>query len=193
MDMAPGQLENTTFDRDTTFRHQEVVSWVVQHGGYIHPDVSIDYEPGKGYHARVTSGKTIAKNTRIASCPMEVTLCVLNPLDIKPFSCRGVRFPKAFLDKFCTTPDILHTFFLMEQYLLGDKSWWVHYFATLPTPEEVKSSQFISQEDYFWIEGTNLEGAVDAQEKKWQDHYFTGLEELESVNWSNAKNELLTW
>lgn len=174
-------------------RHQGVIDWVTQHGGSIHPDITIAYDQEKGYHVRVAQGKFIDRHTRIASCPMETTLCVLNPLDIKPFTCRGVRFPKIFLDKFCTTPDVLHTFFLMEQYLLGERSWWAHYFATLPTPEDVKASHFNLQDDQAWIQGTNLEAAVDLQEKKWQDHYFTGLEVLEAANWANAKNEVLTW
>lgn len=174
-------------------KHHDLVSWLIQNGGFIHSDVVIAHQHGKGYHAVVNAGKSIAKDTRIASCPMGTTLCVLNALDIAPFSCRGTRFPQKFLDQYCHKPEILQTFFLMEQQLLGEKSWWSKYIATLPTPQDIEDLQFDSPEDRLWIQGTNLEAAIELQLQKWQEDYMEGLDCLEDCGWENAVNESLTW
>lgn len=173
--------------------HHQLVSWLIQQGGFIHPDIVIAYQLGKGYHAVLGPGKSIAKNTRIASCPMETTLCVLNPLDIAPFSCRGTRFPQKFLDTYCLMPEVLQTFFLMEQYLQGEKSWWSQYIATLPSLEDIKDLQFESPEDRRWIHGTNLEGALDLQLHNWHENFAGGLNILKECGWPNAQDGRLSW
>lgn len=174
-------------------KHHDLVRWLVDQGGFLHPDIVIAYLLGKGYHAVVGPGRFVAKDTVIASCPMAATLCVLNALDIAPFACHGTRFPRAFLDKFCTKPETLQAFFLMEQHLLGETSFWAKYLATLPSVEDIEDLQFKSEQDRIWIQGTNLEAAIDLQLQTWYENYEDGIETLKQCNWQSAHAGRLTW
>lgn len=173
--------------------HQRLVNWVLTNNGYFHPDVQIASSTQKGFHAVVAANKTIPSDTRIAGCPMELTISILNALDVKPFSSHGSRFPVPFLLAQVTRPESLQSFFLMEQLVLKDKSWWEPYISSLPTVEEVNDRQFDQPEDLAWLEGTNLKKAFETQSNKWRQLYEDGLERLRLLEWPHALDGSYTW
>lgn len=141
----------------------------------------------------VASAKTIQAGTRVTSSPMTATLSVLNALDIPPFRPHGPKFPRTFLWKNAKKPELLQTFFLMEQYVLGERSWWAPYIKTLPSIQYINSLQFDSQHDQIWLEGTNLKSAFIAQTTKWQEMYTKGLRDLKILNWQPALDGRYSW
>lgn len=167
-------------------KHRKLTDWTVEHGGFWHHAVEIVHTPGKGYHARVRSGHEVPSGTRIATCPMETTLSVLNALSISPFSNRGTRFPDAFLRRYETDTDILQFFYLMEQYVLGEGSFWAPYIATLPAIEAIDGLQFESDADVAWIQGTNLYTALTQQNARWKAQFEAGDAMLKSLAWPSA-------
>lgn len=169
-------------------RHDRLAEWVVGHGGYIHPDLVVSHHPEKGYHAIVREGKELPAQTRIATCSMSVTLSVLNVLSIEPFENHGTRFPDAFLSRYQFSTDVLQAFFLMEQYVLGERSWWAPYLAVLPTVQEVDDLEFETDADVAWIHGTNLEAAFASQRRKWKDQFEEANALLASLGSENARN-----
>lgn len=172
----------------TVDNHEKLADWILQHGGFIHPDLKITYHVNKGFHAVVQVEKVLLAGTRIASCPMSATLSVLNALNVAPFEHHGTKFPEPFLDKYTFSTDVLQTFFLMEQYMLGNKSWWAAYLRTLPTIADVDKLQFESDEDVAWIRGTNLEAAIASQARRWNDQFEEANGLLSNLGWEHAKN-----
>lgn len=177
---------------DVFGNHGKLVQWVLENEGYLHPSAQLAFSSRKGYHAVVTDGTTLSNGTRVASCPMPVTLSVLNALDIHPFSSHGTRFPAPFLRDQSKNPQSLQAFFLMEQLLLGEKSWWAPYIATLPTVEDITSMQF-DEDDVIWLEGTNLKGGLSDQDAKWKEMFSHGVEQLKLLGWANALNGSYNW
>lgn len=178
---------------DIFSRHQRLVKWVLTNNGYFHPDAQIAFSSRKGFHALVANGKTISSGARIAGCPMPLTLSILNALDVKHFPSHGTHFPKPFLIDQASKPESLQSFFLMEQLVLGDKSWWAPYISSLPTVEDVTDLQFNEESDLAWLEGTNLKGGYETQLNKWRLMYHHGLELLKRSQWPHALDESYTW
>ena len=168
-----------------------LVDWVTRNGGFFHPDSEIAHNNEKGTHVRVHSGRTIRSGTRIASCPMNVTLSVLNALDASPFACHGTKFPSLFLSK--QSLAAIQYFFLMEQWTLGQMSWWAPYLACLPGPNDIDALLFQNAEDLKWVTGTNLSTAITALAEKWRSIYDNALDQLKRLAWENALNGSYTW
>ena len=176
-------------------RHDNLVRWVTEENdGYLHPNVTIAYSQTQGFHMVVADGQEIPALTRVTSSPMSATLSVLNALDVAPFkSNAGSKFPPTFLMRNVKKPELLQAFFLMEQYVKGDKSWWAPYIRTLPTPKAVQDLQFDTKDDQVWLEGTNLKSAFISQTTKWQEMYTKGLRELKILNWQPALDGRFSW
>ncbi len=190
----PVRMGEETRTSDELFKdHHRLVEWVLANDGYLHPGAQIAFSQHKGFHAVVGEGQTLSSGTRIASCPMPVTLSVLNALDITPFSSHGSRFPDSFLRSQASTPESLQAFFLMEQLVLGEESWWAPYIATIPSVQDVSESQFEEAGDVIWLEGTNLRGGFSAQTAKWKEMYLQGMGHLRRLEWPNALQGAYTW
>ena len=172
--------------------HLSLVRWMSFNHGYLHPDVELAFNLEKGFHARVVAGRTVKAGSCVAKCSMTTSLSVLNALHSPPFSCRGTRFPSAFLRH--QEIGVVQCFFLMEQWILQDKSWWAPYLSTLPRPDEIEALHFSDQEeDLICLRGTNLENAVIKQLETWRAHFFQGMEQLKKLEWPNAVNAHYTW
>lgn len=183
-------------DGDLFARHTVLADWVLKNGGFFHPDIEIAYSPSIGYHVVVVEDKAVNSRTRIASCPMTCTLSVLNALNIEPFSDHGTKFPRAFLKKNTANREMLQAFFLMEQYVLGGKSWWAPYVRTLPSVEDVNALQFDTEDDELWIKGTNLETGYRELMMKWKANYQKGVKDLKAHGWDRCGSytwELYRW
>lgn len=185
--------KDKSLTKDMFAQHRHLIEWVLANNGYFHPDAQIAFSSRKGFHAVVATNTAMPSGAQIASCPMEVTMSVLNALDVKPFSSHGTCFPAAFLLAQAKRPESLQSFFLMEQLVLGDKSWWHPYVASLPTVEEVNDQQFDQAEDVIWLEGTNLKKAFETQSNKWRQLFDHGLEHLKRLEWPHALDKSYTW
>ncbi len=85
-------------------------------------------------------------------------------------------------------------FFLMEQWILQDKSWWAPYLSTLPKPEEIESLYFMDkEEDLASLRGTNLETAIMKQIETWKSQFSKGMNQLMTLEWPNAVNNKYNW
>lgn len=174
------------------YPHDVLIRWAVQHGGFFHEEVEVVLTPEKGYHLVVRRNEKLEPGSQVVTCPMPCTMSILNVIDAEGgFTCRGIKIPPAFIQK--QPRENVERFFLMEHYLVGKKSWWAPYIATLPTPEEVRQMQFEKPDDLKWIHGTNLASAFEKQTQQWQAYYEQGMEHLQKLNWQNAKSGRLTW
>lgn len=187
-------IEGDPPEKDIFHYHRRLVRWTTKENtGYLHPDIQIAHSSAKGFHMVVAQGREIKNLTRITSSPMACTLSVLNALDVAPFSSHGSKFPKSFLRSYALKPQLLQAFFLMEQYLRGEESWWAPYIQTLPTPADLEALMFNDPDDRAWLEGTNLKSAFVDQASKWQEMYTKGLRDLRILNCQNALNGKYSW
>ena len=171
--------------------HRALLEWVTSNGGYCHVDVAVAYDAQRFFHLQVKSDATIPPGTSLVQCPMECTLSVLNALDSAPFSSYGCKLPRRFLDT--QAPDMIQYFFLMEQKLLGDSSWWAPYLRTLPQPEELPEWAPFKAEDLTWLVSTNLDPAIKEEFRRWRNIYDRGIEALKNLKWRNAVDGRYTW
>ena len=90
-------------------------------------------------------------------------------------------WPEEFISFFSPSPEVLTRFFLMEQFLLKEKSLWYCYIRMLPQPVDgtLDTPMFYSPEDCVWIKGTNLEGTRKVRQEQWKQEYGKGVELLE--------------
>lgn len=181
------------YSQGPTARIQRLIDWVRSQNGYLHPDVGIWYSQAEGYYVQVMEGKSIAARTRIASCPIACSLSVLNALDIEPFSCHGQKFPDQFLQQFINQPEVIQTFFLVEQLLLGKNSWWTSYIESLPTVDNINDLQYESERDLERIKGTNLEAGYNDLMEKWRGYYTGGMKVLQALHWPSETSSKCTW
>jgi hypothetical protein len=172
--------------------HLSLVRWMSSNYGYLHPNIELAFDVGKGFHARVSSGTTVKAASCVARCSMTTSLSVLNAFHTPPFSCRGTKFPSAFL----RSQDIgmIQCFFLMEQWVLQHKSWWAPYLFTLPKLDEIEALFFTDQEaDLACLRGTNLETAIVKQLETFKAQFCKGIDQLTKLEWPNAVDKKYSW
>jgi hypothetical protein len=169
----------------------DLIRWVKREEGFLHPGVEVASDPGnRGFHIRVGAGHTIRPNTRIASCPISATMSILNAVNIAPLSSHSTNFPPSFINKQSFT--VVQYFFLMEQFLLGQKSWWAPYISAIPNPDDIDNMLFADgSEDMQWLAGTNLKAALAKQNEKWEELYMVASAQLKELSWPNAERH--TW
>lgn len=176
-----------------------LLDWAKQNGGELHPAVEVFNDPATGNSFRVREGHALRPGDGIVTCPLSLTLSYLNCLpDVES---RGVRVDKdAFSQEFIDAlpPHVVGRFFLIKQYLLGPKSFWHPYFATLPQPDQLDSwclPPSWPTDDMELLEDTNVHtavGEIKAQLKSEFKQAMSILKKTES-DWQDYTRVLYTW
>ncbi|MCJ1379678.1 hypothetical protein MMC17_002780 [Xylographa soralifera] len=100
-------------------------------------------------------------------------------------------WPEEFVLLFSQSPEVLTRFFLMEQFLRAEDSFWHPYIRMLPQPADdaLDTPMFYSPEDCVWIKGTNLEGTRKVRLEQWKQEYQKAVDLLRCSD--AARYELL--
>ena len=165
---------------------RDITKWLESAGGFIHSAVEIVHSNDAiGYSLRVQKNHDVLEGSRIASCPSSLTMSVLSMRRAEN------SWPENFLSFFSQSPEVLTRFFLMEQYLIAEDSFWHPYIKMLPQPEDdaLDTPVFYSPEDCVWISGTNLEGTRKVRLEQWKQEYQKAVDLLRSSD--VARYELL--
>ncbi|RDW68385.1 hypothetical protein BP5796_09042 [Coleophoma crateriformis] len=186
---------------------QSLQHWWLAHGGQLHPSIHIHWfgqSEGYGFQARQSIERPTedASFYKVVSCPYTISLSYLNAIDASPTFSRhdSVPFPSAFL----ALPDhnplgkvIIGYFFLMQQYLMGEKSFWYPYIRLLPQPNQPQrlgTAILWPEEDLEYLSGTNAEPAVRKYKEIWKNGYSTGYQLLQDhENWQLYTYDLYQW
>ncbi len=147
--------------------------WFISHGGTIHPDVEIA-SGSIGNYLRLRDDCSLSPGTMIVSCPHSLTISWLNVITrqdpfIDRFYLSPVRDGSTVITKF-----VLVRLFLVEQYLLGERSFWWPYIRFLPQPftkDGLNSSLWCNEDDLLWLRGTNMEDAMRRVERNRRIEY----------------------
>lgn len=136
------------------------------------------------WNSNLLSGTTIAK------CPIAMTISYLNVLD-STTQLRGgaVKFPPQFIE--ALEPDVVTAFFLVDQCLRGEESFWARYIQSLPRMGQMTTAQYFEGEDLEWLRGTNLFQARERRLEAWREMYEKGMEVLRSSGFEGCEG--YTW
>ncbi|KAJ2969378.1 hypothetical protein NUW58_g10004 [Xylaria curta] len=152
-------------------RYQALLQWVEAAGGRLHPAVEI-------YHDEVTKGSFRVKEAGeletdgdIVSLPLSCSLSFLNAVAGHPSVAAApplevlaprdeTYFPAEFLSH--APPHVIGRFFLMQEYLRRENSFWWPYIRTLPPPEHIAGMLPVAWPtgDVEFLRGTNAYVAV---------------------------------
>ena len=154
-------------------------AWFLHHGGVLHEVLELA-RGSQGYHLRSKTESNLAVNSMIISCPHKLTISWLNAKE---------SLPENFIGS--TVPYVATRFFLIQQRLLCDKSFWWPYIQALPEPNRdcLHTPMWYNQNDMLWVKGTNLEAAVLHRSQKWRQEYeenirLLDLSESQRKEWS---------
>lgn len=169
--------------------------WASGLGTSLHPEVEVyqDSTTGLSFRAR----NDIPSATKLVNCSYGVTLSYLNAVDASGFARHTSNpFPQAFLDALAPEdPHIIGHFFLMQQYLLRERSFWWHYIRLLPQPDKPSSIPALwPEEDQRYLDGTNAEPAIKKRKALWKDEWQKGTALLRGFeNWEQYSYALYKW
>lgn len=180
-----------------------LVSWAHQHGASLHPAVEIFHDADSGNSFRVKAGCKLGAGETVVTCPMSTTLSYLNALDLASagFPSRDPSSSPVFPSEFLASvpPHVVTRFFLVRQYLLGDRSAWHPYVRTLPQPDRLTEWGLPAawpSDDVELLEGTNVHAAIPgirAQLKAEHKQAATALRDAGVEDWRDYTRVLYHW
>lgn len=168
----------------------DLLAWGEQNGATLNPNAEVYVSPTFGLSLRVkeptpengTAG--LSPHSTIVSAPYTISLSYMNAHDaFSTLSARSPRFPQKFLNE--VPAKVIGCYFLMQQYLLGDKSFWAPYIRSLPQPNEpqkLATPLYWNDEARAWLNGTNLLMAVRQREEMWREE----LDHAAKVFWNGC-------
>ncbi|KAL9103111.1 MAG: hypothetical protein Q9163_001822 [Psora crenata] len=147
-------------------RHRE---WFKANGGYIHPSVGLSSSPSGHFLLVLPDCDTFDAGTTVVSCPHTLTISSVKARDSPILS---KLIPDGNVDSI--DPTVITRLFLVEQYLLGNKSFWWPYLQTLPQPDDkhaFNTPLWYDDDDFVWLQGTNLGKATVTRRAEWKREF----------------------
>ena len=166
-------------------------TWFFRKFGRLHHDVNIVWTASYGYHLRVHHAQGVPANCLIVACPHHLSISVMDLEWAKD------PWPEALKSHWMNQPEVLTRFFIMEQYLEKQESFWWPYIASLPQPDQpdqMNTPMWYDDSDLIWIKGTNLDGGRISRSTTWRKEYEESILLLRSYC-SNRRPRLhaYTW
>lgn len=144
----------------------------MENGGSINPSISFEWSEEAGVHCRASS--PLDPESRICTIPHSLALSSLNALvddDFTVFRKRGLA------------PEAIGYFYLMNQYINREKSFWKPYLDTLPGPDVKHHTPFwFSDEDLAWLEDTDVLHTTKARQETHRAQFKQGIAMIERAN-----------
>jgi histone-lysine N-methyltransferase SETD3 len=178
---------------------QELVGWAREYNTTLHSDVVVYEDPLTGLSFRAT--KSLLPATKIVNCSFQITLSYLNATG----ACSAFQnhesllFPSEFIEALeQDDPNIIGHFFLVQQFLMGENSFWSPYIKLLPQPyepERLGIPIWWAEADRKFLDGTHAEPPVQKREEMWKAEWTRGVTYLRdsSENWEAYTYPLYQW
>ena len=151
----------------------DLLLWAKGQGTTLHESVQIYEDPITGLSFRAI--EDISPETNLVRCSYGVSLSYLNAVDAPHFPRHsGETFPQTLLDALKPEhPNIIGHLFLIQQYLLKEKSFWWPYIRLLPQPDAPSIIPALwPEEDQRYLDGTNAEPAIKKRLSLWGDEWL---------------------
>lgn len=171
-------------DRLTSF-----LSWFQEHGGYLNPSIRLTLDDDGQQSLVVRQGHNIAAHETIVSCPHDITFSIATATRIRrrnnlPLGLDTSILPRLVALRLC----------LVDEFLLGERSYWTPYIQCLPQPyqkDNFCTPAYFDDEDRLWLRGTNLDHAAQARLEVWKEEFSEARVVLQHL--SREQRELWTW
>ncbi|KAF2129628.1 SET domain-containing protein [Dothidotthia symphoricarpi CBS 119687] len=182
--------------------YRELVEWAINNGAFIHPSCEFHASPGGGGTVSVKmDSQTVEPNAVLLRMPYCLSLSYFNAITAgiegSHYVPRSKPLPAAFLQS-TADHETIGNIFLVQQYLLGNDSFWHPYIQVLPQPDT--SSQpaiplLWNKEDTVWLQGTHLEEATKDRRKHLKNRWHEAMNVLKQAGWdiSGYTIELFMW
>jgi hypothetical protein len=167
---------------------ERLKEWFMANGGSLNPSLSLTYTRSSGQHFRATTSITASESSpaQLCNCPFSLSLSFLNILASPPASIRNCSSESICTHLIDRIPKATQNyFFLCEQRLLGEKSFWAPYIDVLPNENELTTPWWFNEEDLVWLLGTGVhvspdpeKSGVEMRRAMWQEQWKEGVKVL---------------
>ncbi|KAK6585921.1 hypothetical protein PZA11_000978 [Diplocarpon coronariae] len=175
-----------------------LLDWAEAHGTLVSPNVQIYNDFLTGLSLRAV--KDIPPSTKLVNCSYTTTLSYLNAIEtVAQFERHSEPFSASFLEVLSVdNPNIIGHFFLIQQFLLKNRSFWWHYIRLLPQPNSADSlglPVLWPEEDRRWLDGTNAEPPIKRRKELWEQEWQQGIVLLKKDfgGWADYTFPLYQW
>jgi len=177
----------------------ELLLWARSNHTSLHSSVEVYEDEITGLSFK--AAKEIPPGTNFVSCSYETTLSYLNAIQLSSeFQLHGSQpFPPGFVEALTPEyPNIIGHFFLVQQYLMGDKSFWWNYIKLLPQPDQpgrLALPIWWPEEDRKFLSGTNAEPPILRRQELWKEEWARWVAMLENQveDWEKYDYLLYQW
>ena len=181
----------TVEESSSDSRIETLYTWFAKNGGKLHESVRVALTPSHGYQLRVRHDQKISRDSLIVACPHHLTISVMDLEWAKD------PWPAVFKSHWKHHPEVLTRFFIMEQYLEKEESFWWPYIALLPQPDQedqMNTPMWYHELDLIWIKGTNLDGSRISRSSAWRRQYEESISLLKQHDSKRgAKIHMYDW
>lgn len=183
-------------------RAAALVAWFAANGGYLSPSMILQDTEELGIHGRAIrdiDSHDAPNSTELIRCPLNLTLSHLNaaPPTQRLVIAEAIPYYEGTASSLVghVAERTVGVFFLVEQRLLGEKSFWFPYIASLPKADDLTTPLYFSEEDMIWLQGTNLHSAARDRREMWHSEWESACSILRSknVDCSDYTWELCLW
>ncbi|KAL2672952.1 hypothetical protein Neosp_013670 [[Neocosmospora] mangrovei] len=173
-------------------RYERFIKWARQNGAYFHSSLRFVVTPNRGAEVLVT-GQAIRPFETLFTVPYGISLSYFNAVSAgnpgSPYLPRSTPLPEEFLEN-TSDHDTVNAIFLVQQYLLGEQSFWYPYIQILPQPDDAKDSTIPllwPESDLLWLRGTYLEEAVAKQRMDHVKRWNEAMKTLQKYGWNASQ------
>lgn len=178
---------------------QDLVDWALSCQTTLHPGVEIYQDPVTGFSFRAT--KDLPPSTKVVSCSYQTTLSYLNAISASSLfpNHDSVPFPPEFIEALKEDdPNIIGHFFLVQQFLMSEESFWWPYIKILPQPgepERLGIPIWWPEADRRFLDGTNAAPPIKKRGEMWKREWAKGIALLQDrfENWEQYTYHLYQW
>lgn len=175
---------------------QALIHWGGVHQSHLHHNVEIYQDPLTGLSFRAVNNHP--PGTTVVTASHQISLSYLNAIEAPGFIRHSEPFPEEFLSALSKDdPNIIGHFFLIQQYLMGEASFWWPYIRLLPQPDQPQSLGipiWWPRDDRQFLDGTNAEPPLRKRKELWKTEWSRGVAILEDhEHWQDYSYVLYQW
>jgi hypothetical protein len=180
----------------TSHSIQALVHWGNVHQSHLDPNVEIYQDPLTGLSFRAVNNHP--PGSTVVTASHQISLSYLNAIEAPGFLRHSQPFPEEFLGALSKDdPNIIGHFFLVQQYLMGEASFWWPYIRLLPQPDQPQSLGipiWWPRDDRKFLDGTNAEPPLRKRKELWKTEWSRGVIILQDhANWQDYSYVLYQW
>jgi hypothetical protein len=177
---------------------KRIIQWFCDNGGHLDKALRLSFNHNDGHHY-LSKGNGISSGTNACTCPFNLTLSHLNVLSKRPANIRDYHNESSCAHLAHEVEDgTLAAFFLAEQRLQGEASFWAPYISLLPKECDLATPLWFQSEELLYLRGTNLlphgipfeMTTIGIQQNKYKEQWKLGISILERAG---VSTDQYTW